>query len=179
MLKSKKNSKSLLIALNNCWRSRALIWIFLFTQSTTIFESSNTCNWEILMFIAKSRAVCRTASSALLVQCLGAYFACTLCLSEKYITPLEPPKGGSPWLAPSKKAQGTALFIYGGTNILFLGSFSFDLCSLIHCTTRAIVTSRGIYLLLMIAIFRAHQIPYAKKEGSALNKHTDLQAHQP
>ena len=160
MLKPVKNSSNLLTSFSNCCKWGALIWIFLFTQSITILESLKTCNWDILLFMAKFRTKCSAASYALLlVQCPGANLAWILWLLERYSTPPDPPSGGSPWLAPSKKAQGISLFISGGTRTLIFGSFSWDICSLTHYITRSDVTLGGISLLLKLTDFLAHQIP--------------------
>ena len=157
LLRTEKRIKSLLIALKSCCKWGAFIWILLLTQSVTIFESPKTCKLVTFLFTTNSRIACKAASSALLfVQCLWAYLTWTLNFYEKFKKPPKPPRGGSPWLAPSKKAQGIALFMSRGTNFLALGSFSFDLCSLVHCTTRVVVTSWGISLLLKIDVFQAH-----------------------
>ena len=160
MLRVEKRSRSLLIALRSCCKWGAFICILLLTQYTTIFESPNTCKWDIFLLITTSSIAWSTTSSALLfMHCLGAYLTWTLYFYDKYKTPLEPPSGGSPWLSPSNNYKGIYLLIYGGTDILLLGSFSLYLCSLVHCTTRAFITSWGINLLLNIVVFQVHQIP--------------------
>ena len=60
---------------------------------------------------------------------------------------------------------------FGALSILIYAPWSTALqeMSLLH--------EESIFLLNM-AVFRAHQIPYEKKDGSALNKHIDLSSHQ-
>ena len=78
-----------------------------------IFESSNSYNFFSCLSNASLRTDQSAANSVLFFEagpCVKviSFFV----LSFRYTTPLAPPSGGSPWLAPSKYPQGHVLKLF-------------------------------------------------------------------
>ena len=84
------------------------------------------------------------SSSLLLEARLREKIISIFLFSVRYATPPAPPSAGSPWLDPSKYAQGIVLFIFDDIIIFNEVDLGMFLCSITFCMSMISVISSGV-----------------------------------